>query len=75
MKKFKDQEKKWNRSKPRPFIIESRWTVGSRFRKWSFFKPFATLEAAVEAVEANLGKINFVEYRLMIKGEEQWIKS
>lgn len=75
MSKFKSQEKKWNKSKPRPFIIESRWKTGSKYRQWSFYKPFATLEAAVEAVETNLSKVNFIEYRLVIKGEEQWIKS
>jgi len=74
VKKFKDKQKKWDRNKSRPYIIESRWKEGSMDRTWKFYKPFTTEEIAIEAVETNLCKANFIEYRLVVKGEVQRLK-
>lgn len=70
----KNTQKKQEEYTPRPFIVESKWKEGSADKRWKFFKAFKSEPAAEEAVITALGKINFMAYRLVIQGQEKWVK-
>ena len=65
---------KKHKNKPRPYIVESQWKEGTISKNWRFFKNFATEAAAVDAVGVALSRASFRQYRLLFKGELQWIK-
>ena len=51
--------------KPRPYIIESRWNTGKKYRDWTFHRKTATLEHAKTVIERNKAMAKFLDYRII----------